>query len=146
MLLSVAEVERSKCFLPGAPIEALQSMTTEAYKRGTGPLSAERGTGRLRPAPSPDSALDKTSPPTPASQMRHMSPSEFNTAMIHFYRGEIQRSNTWRNRLDTTTNWAVLTAGATLSLEATYTNGSVICRLGVIDPSAWTIAHVRSRA
>jgi uncharacterized membrane protein len=115
MLLSVAEIERSDVFLPGAPIEALQSMTTEAYKRGTGPLSAERGTGRLRPAPSPDSALDKTSPPTPASQMRHMSPSEFNTAMIHFYRGEIQRSNTWRNRLDTTTNWAVLTAGATLS-------------------------------
>jgi uncharacterized membrane protein len=35
--------------------------------------------------------------------------------MIHFYRGEIQRSNTWRNRLDTTTNWAVLTAGAALS-------------------------------
>jgi len=44
-----------------------------------------------------------------------MSPAEFNTAMIHFYRGEVQRSNTWRNRLDTTTNWAVLTAGATLS-------------------------------
>ena len=27
----------------------------------------------------------------------------------------MQRANTWRNRLDTTTNWAVLTAGATLS-------------------------------
>jgi uncharacterized membrane protein len=47
--------------------------------------------------------------------MRRMSPGEFNTAMIHFYRGEVQRSNTWRNRLDTTTNWAVITAGATLS-------------------------------
>lgn len=35
--------------------------------------------------------------------------------MIHFYRGEVQRSNTWRNRLDTTTNWAVITAGAMLS-------------------------------
>ncbi len=46
---------------------------------------------------------------------RHATPAEFNTAMIHFYRGEVQRSNTWRNRLDTTTNWAVLTAGATLS-------------------------------
>jgi len=46
---------------------------------------------------------------------RKLSSSEFNTAMIHFYRGEVQRSNTWRNRLDTTTNWAVLTAGATLS-------------------------------
>ena len=47
--------------------------------------------------------------------MRRMSPGEFNTAMIHFYRGEVQRSNTWRNRLDTTTNWAVITAGAMLS-------------------------------
>src|SRR5258705_9928016 len=47
--------------------------------------------------------------------MVSMSASEFNTAMIHFYRGEVQRSNTWRNRLDTTTNWAVITAGATLS-------------------------------
>src|SRR5882757_10951346 len=91
-------------------------MTTESYKRGTGPLTAERGTGRLRPAVTPDPPGDKTSAATPAAQMRHMSPAEFNTAMIHFYRGEIQRSNTWRNRLDTTTNWAVLTAGAALSL------------------------------
>lgn len=44
-----------------------------------------------------------------------LSPAEFNTAIVHFYRGEIQRANTWRNRLDTTTNWAVLTTGATLS-------------------------------
>ncbi|REJ78903.1 MAG: DUF2270 domain-containing protein [Acidobacteria bacterium] len=40
---------------------------------------------------------------------------EFNTAMCHFYRGEVSRSNTWRTRLDATTNWAVITAGATLS-------------------------------
>ena len=53
--------------------------------------------------------------PTLQSLRRNLSPSEFNTAMVHFYRGEVQRSNTWRNRLDTTTNWAVLTAGATLS-------------------------------
>jgi len=44
-----------------------------------------------------------------------MSPSEFNTAMVHFYRGEISRSNMWRQRLDTTTNWAVVAAGAALS-------------------------------
>lgn len=44
-----------------------------------------------------------------------LSTGEFNTAMVHLYRGEVQRANTWRNRLDTTTNWAVLTTGATLS-------------------------------
>jgi uncharacterized membrane protein len=42
-------------------------------------------------------------------------PSEFNTAMVHYYRAEVQRSNTWRTRLDTTTNWAVVTAGAAIS-------------------------------
>ncbi|MEZ5306684.1 MAG: DUF2270 domain-containing protein [Pyrinomonadaceae bacterium] len=51
----------------------------------------------------------------PVAVPRKLSVSEFNTAMIHFYRGELSRSNEWRKRLDTTTNWAVITAGATLS-------------------------------
>lgn len=51
----------------------------------------------------------------PHSIAQKLSPSEFNTAIVHFYRGEVQRSNIWRNRLDATTNWAVITAGATLS-------------------------------
>jgi uncharacterized membrane protein len=51
-----------------------------------------------------------------------MSPSEFNTAMAHFYRGEVQRSNTWRNRLDTTTNWAVISSGAMLSFAFSSPN------------------------
>lgn len=90
-------------------------MTIEGHQRGTGSLSGERSTGRLRPPPSPEPPTPDRNVQTPASFMRRMAPGEFNTAMIHFYRGEVQRSNTWRNRLDTTTNWAVLTAGATLS-------------------------------
>jgi uncharacterized membrane protein len=35
--------------------------------------------------------------------------------MVHLYRGEVSRANTWRTRLDGTTNWAVLTTGGTLS-------------------------------
>jgi uncharacterized membrane protein len=50
-----------------------------------------------------------------------MKGGEFNTAMVHFYRGEVQRSNTWRARLDNTTNWAVVTTGAVL----TFAFGSV---------------------
>jgi len=46
--------------------------------------------------------------------------SEFSTAEItalsHLYRGELYRSTVWRTRLDTTTNWAVLTTGIALSL------------------------------
>ena len=41
--------------------------------------------------------------------------ADFNSAMVHFYRGELTRSNTWRNRLDATTNWAVITTGAALT-------------------------------
>lgn len=43
-----------------------------------------------------------------------MRPEEFSTAMLHFYRAEMDRTNTWRARLDATTNWAVVTTGATI--------------------------------
>jgi uncharacterized membrane protein len=49
-------------------------------------------------------------------------PSEFTTAMVHLYRGEIQRSNTWRTRLDNTTNWAVVAAGAAISFSLSDPN------------------------
>jgi uncharacterized membrane protein len=62
----------------------------------------------------PEQAALAAQSPRPARRPAP-TPSEFNTALAHFYRGEITRANTWRNRLDTTTNWAVLTTGATLS-------------------------------
>ncbi len=37
-------------------------------------------------------------------------------AIAHLYRGEVYRSTTWRTRLDTTTNWAVVTLGVALSI------------------------------
>ncbi len=48
--------------------------------------------------------------------------SEFVTAMIHLFRAEIQRANVWRQRLDTTTNWAVVATGATLSIAFSQPN------------------------
>lgn len=71
--------------------ESFRAFAEEVHKR------------KERPAPAPQTIAKK------------LAPAEFNTAMVHFYRGEIQRSNIWRNRLDATTNWAVITAGATLS-------------------------------
>jgi len=61
------------------------------------------------------SEATKTSEPVWTFRGYQMRPSEFNTAMVHFYRGEIQRSNAWRTRLDTTTNWAVVASGAAIS-------------------------------
>ena len=40
---------------------------------------------------------------------------EYIQVMVHFYRGEVQRSVSWRERLDATTNWAVLTTAGILS-------------------------------
>jgi len=93
-------------------------MSIDARSRlsGSSP-SGKRDTGSLRrTSSSAADSLKKERAPNPIESLpRKLSSSEFNTALVHFYRGEIQRSNTWRNRLDTTTNWAVLTAGATLS-------------------------------
>jgi uncharacterized membrane protein len=41
--------------------------------------------------------------------------SHFATAMVHLYRAEVTKANLWRSRLDTTTNWSVVTAGAALT-------------------------------
>lgn len=35
--------------------------------------------------------------------------------LAHLYRGELSRSDTWRTRLDTTTNWSLTTAAAVVS-------------------------------
>ena len=37
------------------------------------------------------------------------------TALVHLYRAEVTRVNLWRNRLDTTTNWAVVTTAGALT-------------------------------
>ena len=37
-------------------------------------------------------------------------------ALAHLYRGEVYRSTVWRNRLDATTNWAVVATGIALSV------------------------------
>ena len=44
---------------------------------------------------------------------------EYIQVMVHFYRGEVARSVSWRERLDATTNWAVLTTAGMLSFAFT---------------------------
>ncbi len=81
-------------------------------------LSGERPASRLRSVSSP-SIHETVTPDRQQAKapdaMRRLSPAEFSVAMAHFYRGEVQRSNTWRTRLDNTTYWAVLTVGGALS-------------------------------
>jgi uncharacterized membrane protein len=50
-----------------------------------------------------------------SAPVTHFDPAEIG-ALAHLYRGELYRSTVWRTRLDTTTNWAVVTTGLALSL------------------------------
>jgi len=47
--------------------------------------------------------------------------SEYIAAMVHFYRGEVHRSHSWRQRLDHTTNWAVVTSAAIITFTFSET-------------------------
>ncbi|HXG64798.1 MAG TPA: DUF2270 domain-containing protein [Blastocatellia bacterium] len=42
---------------------------------------------------------------------------EFVNALAHYYRGELSRMMSWRDRLDRTTNWAIGAAAAMLSVS-----------------------------
>lgn len=55
-----------------------------------------------------------------------LKPSEFTTAMVHLFRAEVSRANVWRQRLDATTNWAVVTTGAVISFSFSQAEGSHI--------------------
>lgn len=55
------------------------------------------------------------SPNTKSDQRKDLSAAEIG-ALAHLYRAEVYRSTIWRTRLDTTTNWAVVTLGIALSI------------------------------
>jgi len=48
--------------------------------------------------------------------------SLYHTTMAHFYRGELGRIMSWRERLDTTTNWAVASATALMGVGLSRTD------------------------
>jgi len=73
-----------------------------------------------------------------------MRPGEFNTAMVHFYRGEITRSNVWRTRLDSTTNWAVVITGALLTFAfGSTSNSHVVILIGLLLLGLFLIIEAR---
>jgi uncharacterized membrane protein len=56
-------------------------------------------------------------PVLPSAQKSEFSTAEIG-ALAHLYRGEVYRSTVWRTRLDSSTNWAVVTTG--IALSATF--------------------------
>ncbi len=57
--------------------------------------------------------------PDPEDFVEKINISDFMNMITHMYRGEVQRANVWRQRLDRTTNWAILILSALITW--TYT-------------------------
>ena len=62
---------------------------------------------------------DARTPAPPTDRKPEFSTAEIG-ALAHLYRGEVYRSTVWRTRLDSSTNWAVVTTG--IALSATYSS------------------------
>ena len=73
---------------------------------------------------------DKQGEAEPAATSRDCSAAEIG-AIAHLYRGEIYRSTVWRTRLDSTTNWAVVTTG--IALSATFSSADASREENVVD-------------
>jgi uncharacterized membrane protein len=58
-------------------------------------------------------------PTAPSAEKLEFTAAEIG-ALAHLYRGEVYRSTVWRTRLDSSTNWAVVTTG--IALSATYSS------------------------
>jgi uncharacterized membrane protein len=70
-------------------------------------------------------AGDKKKPPVVRSSRFEDFPltrQEYLSVMVHFYRGEIHRSITWRTRTDATTNWTILATAGMLSFAFSSPN------------------------
>jgi len=69
---------------------------------------------------------------------------EYLSVMVHFYRGEVHRSTSWRQRLDATTNWAVLTTAAMLSF--TFASGDEYAHVILLLTSLIILAYLSIEA
>lgn len=72
--------------------------------------SSGDGQGRQPPSPS-------TGPPRSRTVRGQPLPDLSVTPIVHYYRAEVARGDTWRVRMDATTNWAIGTAAAIISVS-----------------------------
>jgi len=93
-------------------------------------MSADPGTSPENPARvNPESLTEAVQgvgqePPSvhPFNALTHRFPGENLTVLTHFYRGELGRAIAWRQKMDMTTHWAIITATALVSVV--FTNPS----------------------
>lgn len=72
--------------------------------------------------------MNELNNPIPQFEDSPLSRAEYITVVTHFYRAEMQRATDWRTRLDTTTNWSIISVMGLIS----YAMDSERSQLGVI--------------
>lgn len=74
----------------------------------------------------------------------HQEEPQFHTAMAHLYRGEMNRMTVWRQRLDTTSNWAIiLTFGMSTFVLGSLTVPHYVMLLGLAIVSICLLIEAR---
>ncbi len=64
-----------------------------------------------------------------------LSRAEYISALVHFYRGELHRATLWRIRLDTTTNWSIISVMGlvTFSLsDPTHSHAGILAGMALV--------------
>lgn len=72
---------------------------------------------------------------TPDFESEPLTRAEYISAVVHLYRGQLTRADTWRQRLDTTSNWAVVTTMGLLSFafsSADHNHSSIVVGMVLI--------------
>jgi uncharacterized membrane protein len=70
-----------------------------------------------------ETSTSPTSRETTVSHQHSIYDPGYVNAMSHFYRGELSRIMVWRQRLDTTTNWAITSSTAIITIS--FSNAGV---------------------
>lgn len=63
----------------------------------------------------PDHFIEDPTIPRADYESTPISRAEYIAAIVHLYRGELYRANSWRIRLDSTTNWAILASAGVMT-------------------------------
>lgn len=71
-------------------------------------------------------------------------PDSYYGFIFHYYRAEVYRETNWRNRLDTTTNWAIVVTAGIVSFTFSYSHISHAALL-LNNLVVWFFLYIESR-
>jgi len=103
-------------------------------------LPGGRGAGMGEPVPGGADTIDDAGG---REALKRVFSSGDVTAMVHFYRGEMNRLTIWRTRMDVTTNWAIIVTIGLLSLSLKHPSADSILVFNLA--ALWVLLAMESR-